>query len=405
MLSSELLLIARIERDCGGAVRAMEFSPAPFDLLAWTESTGRVGIADMRTSYFTRQLLIMDHNEENIEKVHITDKSRRDTVLDPRLRTFQTEHTSNSATPDYLGLDFDGRQIRHLSRELENRQQVPLTVEELEVLQAHRIARRQRDNAAAAQEALNDATNISRWVRMNTEAADRRTSTLNLPRFFRYLINDEQGTAPSFRNFIAERNQDRERRGPSQLVPRRRSSVMLLAENLASEREQQRENQDDAEAGTSATADRPATDEGLARILAQQRNNARLARERQENSTTESINNPWAEIDALYRTRYSEDPPPERSTRLRIELEDDDRRDFAHRLRQPWRFLGDETASLVQEPRVAPSSAASRPGHVETMGLCWSVDGRILYIGGSNGIYEYHVNVTGRKMFPDLVLR
>ena len=27
------------------------------------------------------------------------------------------------------------------------------------------------------------------------------------------------------------------------------------------------------------------------------------------------------------------------------------------------------------------------------------------YAGGSDGIYEYHVNVAGRKVFPNLVFR
>jgi hypothetical protein len=39
------------------------------------------------------------------------------------------------------------------------------------------------------------------------------------------------------------------------------------------------------------------------------------------------------------------------------------------------------------------------------MGCCWSEDGRILYVGAEDGIYEYHVNVPGRKIFPSLVLR
>jgi hypothetical protein len=83
---------------------------------------------------------------------------------------------------------------------------------------------------------------------------------------------------------------------------------------------------------------------------------------------SDSPNNPWAEIDALYRSRFPDDPPLDRSSRLRIELEDDDRRDFAHRLRQPWRPLS-ELNQITNR---------LRPGSNETMGCTWSEDGRIL---------------------------
>jgi len=130
---------------------------------------------------------------------------------------------------------------------------------------------------------------------------------------------------------------------------------------------------------------------------------------RPANSTSSS--NPWADVSAFISTRGTEAYLPERTTRLRIELEDDSlrndisgdlrrdfelRRDFAHRLRQPW-------GSVDIDDIVSPSDSHRIP---DTMGLAWSADdGRILYAGASDGIYEFHVNITGRKVFPDLVLR
>ena len=94
---------------------------------------------------------------------------------------------------------------------------------------------------------------------------------------------------------------------------------------------------------------------------------------------SDSPNNPWAEIDALYRTRFPADPPIDRSARLRIEVEDEDRRDFAHRLRQPyWRPLDDLNQLALGRDENSVLRGALRPGSIPTMGCCWSEDGRIL---------------------------
>lgn len=363
-------------------MRAMEFSPAPFDLLAWTESSGRAGVADMRNLCFSRQLLTMDHTDAAVERVQITDKSRRDYWAEPRMRPTSTD------PPAYPSSDFDRRQLRHIHRELDNRgQQNSTLADDLDVLQAHQIERRRRDAATAAEDALSDVTNVSRWLRANsgTSGNDRRTPTANLPISLRDLVTSTERGA-GFRNFIIERNIDRERRGHLQQIPRRRSSILLAAAESELERETM-----DANATAEAGSNEARTNSDTTSIM------DRLSLPPRQASNLGSAGNPWAEVDAFYRTRYAEDPLPGRTTRLRIELENEDlRRDFAQRLRQPWGPLGsDNPASTNESPRTI----------VDTMGLAWSTDGRILYVGGGNGIYEYHVNVTGRKMYPDLVLR
>jgi WD40 repeat protein len=360
---SSQMLTYDAERDCGGAVRAMEFSPGLFDLLAWTESTGRVGVADVRTLFFSRQLLMIDHNSDAVERIHITERAG-DPVIDPRLRSFRTESPSSSTTPDYLGLDFERRQLRHLTREMLDRHQAPLTAEELEVLQAHRIARRQRDAANAAREALAEASSLSRWAATTSgEGNDRRMSSAGLPAALREFVNPDRTGTASFRSFINERNQDRERRSQLQQEPRRRGSVMLAAAESAIERET---------LGSSGARNGNDAASSFERLTLTPR----------QATESDSPNNPWAEIDALYRSRFQGDPPPERSTRLRIELEDEDRRDFAHRLRQPWRPLDDNSQinPTAQERQVLSTvtSVTTSSGSVETMGCCWSDDGRIL---------------------------
>lgn len=109
-----------------GAIRAMQFSPGPYDLLAWTEASGRAGVADVRTLFLSRQQLIIDSHASEVERVIVSDQAG-EALIDPRLRHIRSDP---SRTPDYLGLDLERRQLRHLTREMLDRHQAPLTAEE-----------------------------------------------------------------------------------------------------------------------------------------------------------------------------------------------------------------------------------------------------------------------------------
>lgn len=334
---------------------------------AWTEHSGRIGVADVRSFFHSRQLIKINSAGDEVERVVISDR-RVESLIDPRLLNVRSDSpSSQSSTPDYLGLDLERRQLRHLSRGLLDMHHTPMTVEELEVLQAHRIARRQRDAATAALEAqiAETAEGSSRWnawVDAATRAdgpgsTSRRISGTGLPAALREFVNPDR-TAASIRLFINERNRESERRGQSQQQePRRRSSVLMAAaENLNG-----REN---VGIGARNTNDTSNTLERLTLTPS-----ARI-----EAIGSDSPNNPWAEIDALYRSRALPDPIPlDRSTRLRVELAaEEEPRDFAHRLRQPWRPLDD----LGSGEGIIPGSGGLRAP--ETMGCAWSPDGRIL---------------------------
>lgn len=238
------------------------------------------------------------------------------------------------------------------------------------MLQAHRIARRQRDAANAAREAREALAEASATLRLgswadgqrsntaSTSAAngeesgsiERRIPTGGLPAALREFVNPDR-TAASIRTFINERNRENERRN--------RSSMILAAAENAIEQET---------LGASSSRSNNETSSGLERLT--------LTPPRLQAFGSDSSNNPWAEIDALYRSRYA-DPPLDRTTRLRIELEDEDRRDFAQRLRQPWRPLDDHSeAGDRQESDVSLRDILLHPD--ETMGISWSADGRIL---------------------------
>jgi WD40 repeat protein len=338
----------RGERDIPGAVRCIAFSNGPIDLLAWTESNGRVGVADVRNLFLSRQLVLVDSRLDDAESVQVTEreKSADSPFLDPQLRPLRTE--SISSTPDYLGLDFSqGRLLR-------DRHQSSLTRDDLEILQAHRIARRQRDVAADPAGTMSVAghrASSQSTTGASSSPIERRISTAGLPAAIRDFVNPEHRTAASFRSFINERNQDRERR--NQQETRNRSSVLAATERILE--------QESLGANGSTTT--------LERLT--------LTPSRLSGSETPS--NPWAEIDALYRARF---PGPgsqgvERSARIRIELEDDEG------LRRPWRPLGelgigprDDSNTIILRSRHDDDHDGVKPP--ETTGLAWSPDGRTL---------------------------
>lgn len=55
--------------DIAGAVRSMAFSPEPWDLLVWVEDTGRFGIVDIRSGFYRRQIVNLDRDDPETQKV------------------------------------------------------------------------------------------------------------------------------------------------------------------------------------------------------------------------------------------------------------------------------------------------------------------------------------------------
>lgn len=55
----------------GGAVRTMQFSPQPWDLLVWAEDFGRVTIFDVRRNFMRRQVISLDTSAEEVNKMDV----------------------------------------------------------------------------------------------------------------------------------------------------------------------------------------------------------------------------------------------------------------------------------------------------------------------------------------------
>ncbi|KAI5303648.1 hypothetical protein KEM56_007330, partial [Ascosphaera pollenicola] len=78
----------------GGAVRHLEFSPAPFDLLVWIEDIDHFGVADVRTTFRRRQIVKLDPEAADLQKLQPFEIGL--TVNSRRGRSWQDPHDEAS---------------------------------------------------------------------------------------------------------------------------------------------------------------------------------------------------------------------------------------------------------------------------------------------------------------------
>ncbi|KAK4462768.1 hypothetical protein QBC42DRAFT_251139 [Cladorrhinum samala] len=120
-----------------GAVRDMAFSPGPNDLLAWTEDRGRVGIADSRTGFDSRQIIYFDQDSD-YEHIAVLDRS----TIDPRLLEQRSDRVRGSReSSDPAGTSDRSNRPSELLEHLN----IPLTAEETVVLEAIQDHRRRQE--------------------------------------------------------------------------------------------------------------------------------------------------------------------------------------------------------------------------------------------------------------------
>lgn len=128
-----------------GAVRDMAFCPGPYDLLAWTEHRGRIGIADARTNFAQRQTIVLDQKGD-YEHCSLTDRS----TIDPRLLDQRNERSSRAGSTLHLARllsQASSPQPPHASTntDITSRVNRPFSPEETAILDAVSNERRRRE--------------------------------------------------------------------------------------------------------------------------------------------------------------------------------------------------------------------------------------------------------------------
>lgn len=132
-----------------GAIRDMAFCPGPYDLLAWTEHRGRVGIVDIRSNYVSRQMLDLG-DYDDYEQIMVTERGSIDPRLLQRNSRGDLALADSSSTPPppttTTTTMAEGTANRRPNRRYGGSEyHSPLSPEETSVLEALAEYRRRRD--------------------------------------------------------------------------------------------------------------------------------------------------------------------------------------------------------------------------------------------------------------------
>ncbi|KAI0870819.1 hypothetical protein GGS24DRAFT_89513 [Hypoxylon argillaceum] len=388
---------ARAPSDCG-AVRDMAFSPGPYDMLAWTEHRGRIGVADARTNFTKRQIVsIEDH--ESYDHFSLNE---RNTTIDPRLLDPRSERSAAGSSSMSSLLGQSGRLQQPNSDTTDPSRLInhPFSPDETAVLETMQSDRRRRE---------------AREAREAREQRDQRDSqTARGSAAWRSSIFAER-VSPQPRTPGVARERDRE------ISERLRYLTSLQRDTLTRifEREQSRENRDHQRSATTQTppeqdrerrAPTPRRRSSIMQALAQNVDNSpRLQRLGNGEGPSASRDYPsvwgragrsesgWADLEALYNISGGDMTTPHDATRTET-----------NRIRRAIPIIGDVWNDDISGFRRVYGRIGNRE-HIQrpddTAGLTWSEDGRTLYIGAEDGIYEFHMNILSRKLFPAVTFR
>jgi hypothetical protein len=402
-----------------GAVRTMQFSPAPWDFLIWSEDQARVCVADIRSGLVVRQVLALDPKEDGLDKTEIADF---DLTISPELqreadfirryrRALDSEGTAaavNFAT-DYIEASSERRRLQRQPGVVESDNDPHgLTAQERQILEALRTTRQRWEGGEATITPRSINYTVAEASRHRGTSTDLFTSLRNEVRSRDRDAAARQNMADTLTEYMSESarqlnqlNQLQESQRARQADQmnqlqethraRRRTSVMLSSEGTSS----------NVEVFGNIT-DAPTT---------RSPNPVPAHARRADPEIVASTDNAWRTIEeALARNpRVSESARATAAPELRTEL---------RRLRQLTQMrerLRNARGTQPLDPYslVGPESGyrrASRslhdPAHgVRTAGLAMSPDGRTLYCGTEEGIFEFHINLHGRMSFPAITPR
>ncbi len=229
--------------DCCGAVRSMSFAPAPWDLFAWAEDHGRVCVVDLRNSFRSRQTIELDTESSGLNRVILSD-------LDDSLSehdaleveaTFLQRHrdaldandhlAAVSHAADYMELAAERRRLHRealdvgflVDHDLTNE----LTESERQMLDSIRTSRLRESGQARAETSQNAPFTVNYLPssrQANTQVSLHPSSNPSS------LPQNSRGT-DSIREYMRQRNLERNRTGDRSYQPRRRSSVVISNSN------------------------------------------------------------------------------------------------------------------------------------------------------------------------------
>lgn len=385
-----------------GAVRTMLFSPAPWDLLIWSEDQARVCVADLRSGLRTRQVLHLDPKAEDLEKVEIADFDinlspesalRQETDFVRRYR--RTLGSEDAAAVDFA-TDFleasneRRRQHRRLGIVESDDDPHGLTAHERQILEALRSTRQREENR--------EQGITPRSIHYHTAAAgspERRYRIANAYSLASLRSNARARAAEAARAQVSDHDHSL-----AELLSESARHAYLRRSSIAPGNERNGSGSGSNSNGTSGNSsnenitDSPTTrSPGL--IPSYRRYNAAPP----FSSTDEA----WATIeDALGRTvnaNRAEDHTASNRAATNRSF-----RAMRERLRNLHGSIAPEIYSLgtvgASYQRVSRSAQHDPLNGVRTAGLAISQDGQTLFCGTEEGIFEFKINLQERKCCP-----
>ncbi|KAL1967022.1 hypothetical protein VTN77DRAFT_3546 [Rasamsonia byssochlamydoides] len=418
-----------------GAVRSMAFSPDPWDLLVWVEDTGRAGIADVRQAYSRRQILNLDANDPELQKVQTSPSAlsggARSELEDLAASSGDDMSTIQQTLLDLLDRSSSAGQNAGASDQLRESLVQDLTDRERQII---------------------EFLNTARWTSRQDEGTDDGLprTTIHLrpgsnPLGSAEVPNRSSRTTSPYRSNDALHELFRENYlGRASANPRRQGAIVLAQANPGpSGQSSETSNSATADVhlllrwttspldmqssenplrangpGTAAENDIDAGEVGTDNQLALSRASALIdtsfpspevtsSETRQRSQRSRSIPRrslrPIGTAESRYEARAT-------NSELRANV-------AAERLRRQ-RLAANE----IRSPRWIRNILNDLPdrnlGHLHrdqdpggmvgagvTAGVGWGADGRTLYIATVEGIFEFQLNIQDRKTFPVLSYR
>lgn len=382
-----------------GAVRTMQFSPAPWDLLIWSEDQARVCVADLRSGLKAKQVLTLDPKEEGLDRVEIADF---DITLCPELHALRREtvHRRNNRRLESLASEYRTRHYRQLGVVFSDDDPNGLSPYERQIVDSLPTARQILDDLSTSRqrEEGRERGITPRSINYNdSQSGERRYRTATAHPFpslrsdgrarerdsfyiqAAHLANGGEGEEGGLHPSSGGRPQANSRRMSSRLHADGRSNLSRNNGNITDRPTTRSPGPIPPHARGVDAQIVASTDEAWRTIEEALAINARAAETVRDTTAT--------------------DPRSERRLRQLTQM------------RERLRTVRDNPLDgFSMSTLSAPYRRASRSTHnsnngVRTAGLAMSQDGRTLYCGTEEGIFEFKMNLHARKCFPAITPR
>jgi uncharacterized protein DUF2415 len=441
-----------------GAVRAMLFAPAPSDLLVWIEGQGRVCVADLRYGLRKRQVINLDINEKGL--VHVATDPESDHSLDPYSGHMMFEEADNpieqQTANEYNPIQFGGSEEYLIpSRRVLRALQQGTSPLNGSGAASSASAERPREGATADYGTSYSTISTVYWNPDTQRFSDVRPSRTRTPDAAATSTDSNEDTIMlggsslrllQYPSDAADTHSDRysysgeltaeERElmnaltSASHIVPAAHRSRELRRARNTVHVELTRSDRTQTDETSSSTATRNGGSDSQSRRAASGTGRSHpFAARRQASiviSNDDGTNNAqaptppysrryhWGELaSGRSRSRITEEfeawrrsPPPERYQHLdinaiRLRRQIDRARERSDRLRRSGQ-LSQTTQHLIL--RRMQDSGNSTNG-INTQGLCISPDGQRMWVGTTQGIFEFSFNMPARFLFPGIDMR